>query len=318
MRFRRFITKVKGKSAGEKPIRFVAFSFRLFSKFKGNFIFSISLLLLAVYCLPIFAAAPKIAVIVPEKNVETGKFAEKLKTSLSAKFNVLDESLSETAFRSGAFENPFNLSVEDAKNAGAAIGGDYFLLVKSDSLRRSAFQREEYYEAFAPVFVVSSKTGRLVFWKLQIFESDKRAEAEKLLLDSTHNLSLEIFEKLKIVSKEELNEKISYKIEEVPETTSPESKNLRPPLPYKRFKPEYTRLAYIYDVTATVDVLVDLDEKGAILRAEIVRWAGYGLDESVVETVRKMNWRPAERAGKALPMRVLLRYNFKRIEKEED
>jgi len=29
-----------------------------------------------------------------------------------------------------------------------------------------------------------------------------------------------------------------------------------------------------------------------------------------------MNWRPGERGGKPLPMRVLLRYNFTKIEKE--
>jgi hypothetical protein len=53
------------------------------------------------------------------------------------------------------------------------------------------------------------------------------------------------------------------------------------------------------------------------MRTQIVRWAGYGLDEAVTETVRRMNWRPATRGGKALPIRVLLRYNFKKIEKEE-
>ena len=40
------------------------------------------------------------------------------------------------------------------------------------------------------------------------------------------------------------------------------------------------------------------------------------LDESVDKTVRAMNWRPAERNGKSLPMRFLVRYNFKKIDKE--
>jgi hypothetical protein len=51
-------------------------------------------------------------------------------------------------------------------------------------------------------------------------------------------------------------------------------------------------------VTATIDVLVDVEADGGITKIEIVRWAGFGLDESVAETVRKMNWRPAERNGK--------------------
>ena len=111
-------------------------------------------------------------------------------------------------------------------------------------------------------------------------------------------------------------EKPSRRIEEMPPENSPEAKNFRSPVPYKRIKPEYTGVAYLYGIAATVDILLDLDEKGNILRTEIVRWAGYGLDEAVTDAVRKMNWRPAERAGKPLPLRVLLRYNFKKVEKE--
>ena len=62
--------------------------------------------------------------------------------------------------------------------------------------------------------------------------------------------------------------------------------------------------------------MVDLDANGNILRTDVVRWAGFGLDESVEKTVRSMNWRPAERNGKTLPMRFLVRYNFKKIEKD--
>ena len=87
-------------------------------------------------------------------------------------------------------------------------------------------------------------------------------------------------------------------------------------MPYKRIKPEYTRTAYLYDAKGTVDISVDIDQNGAVKGTEIVRWTGYGLDEAVIEAVRKMNWRPAERGGKTLPMRVLLRYNFTKIEKE--
>ena len=105
-------------------------------------------------------------------------------------------------------------------------------------------------------------------------------------------------------------------IETIPEAGTPAGKDFRPPVPYKRLKPEYTSLAFLYDARATVDILIDLDEKGNIMRTEITRWAGFGLDESVERAVRQMNWRPAERNGKPLPMRFLVRYNFKKIEKE--
>jgi TonB family protein len=57
---------------------------------------------------------------------------------------------------------------------------------------------------------------------------------------------------------------------------------------------------------------VDIDARGEVVRAEITRWAGYGLDESVLDTVKQMHFFPAMRQGVAIPMRVLLRYNFRK------
>lgn len=313
MKLRKFIIKNKRDRTIRSRFRFPP----VFFDFKRILLLYAVFLPVIFQCFLLSADAQKIAVLIPEKTGQTQKFSVEFENSLKQKFNVLDNGLSEAAFRSGVYENPFNLSVFEAKDIGAAIGSEYFFLVKSATLRRSAYKREEFYESFAAVYVVSSRTGRLVFWKLQSFEAEKPFEAEKLLFASTGNLASEIFDKLKLVTKAELNEKPNEKIEQVPAENAEDAKNLRPPLPYKRLKPEYTRLAYIYDVKATVDISIDLNENGEILRTEIVRWAGYDLDESVTNTVRKMNWRPAERNGKTLPMRVLLRYNFKKIEKED-
>ncbi len=262
-------------------------------------------------------AAQKLAVLVPEKTAQSTQFAEKLKTSLSPNFKILDDSLSEIAFLSAKHEKPFNLSLEDAKNVGAAIGCDYFLLIKAENLVRYSFERKEYQESYAAVYAISSRTGRLVFWKLAGDEAENAEKANRKLFASINDLAAEISDKLKSTTKEELNEKPAPKLEELPAEDSPEAKNFRPPLPYRRIKPPYTRIAYLYSVEATVDIEIDVGENGKILRAEIVRWAGFGLDESVDKTIRKMNWRPASRYGKSLPMRVLLRYNFKKIEPEE-
>jgi Gram-negative bacterial TonB protein C-terminal len=264
-----------------------------------------------IFVSPIFAQ--KLAVLVPEKTVQSRSFAEKLETSLSAKFKIPDNSLSEAAFRSVEVENIFNLTKVEAKNIGAILGCDYFLLIKSANQRRVALSKNDYYESFAVIYVISSRTGRLVDWNLQTFEAEKESEAEKLLLASTDQAANKIGEKLKLINKQEPNETNALKIEEVPDENSADAKNFCPPLPFKRFKPEYTRLAYLYSVAATVEIELDLDENGKILRTEIVRWAGFGLDESVTETVRKMNWRAAERNGKTLPMRILLRYNFRKV-----
>jgi TonB family protein len=261
-------------------------------------------------------AAQKVSVLTPEKNGRSETFAERLETSLAPKFRLLNSSLSETAFLSAGIEKPFNMTTEESKIAGAAIGCDFLLLVKSENQRRNSFAKKEYFESYAAVYAVSSRTGRLVFWKLQSFEAAAAAAAEKQLFGSTDQLAGEIFERLSKIAKEELTEKTA-RLEEIPDPDSAAAKNFRSPLPYRRLSPQYTPLANLYSITATVDIEVDFDETGRILRTEIVRWAGYGLDESVTETVRRMNWRPATRDGKPLPIRVLLRYNFKKVEKEE-
>lgn len=265
---------------------------------------------------PIYAQ--KIAILTPEKAGHSEKFAEKLENALAAKFKISDKSLSETAFRSAIAAYPFNLSTEEAKNAGKIIGSNYFLLVKSANQRRTSLSKFDYTEAYAAVYAVSSRTGRLIFWKLVSLEADKPDAAEKKLFASAETLAAEIVENLKRAEEEELTESRTAKIEEMPDANLSEAKNFRPPMPFRRIKPAYTSTAYLYNVEATIDILVDVGEKGDILRTEIVRWAGFGLDESVTETVRKMQWRAAEREGKFQPMRVLLRYNFKKIEKDED
>jgi hypothetical protein len=159
-----------------------------------NFFFAS--LRLCVFALILFhpAFSQKIAVLTPDETVPSQNFAAEIEKKLSAGYAVLDASLSKTAFRSAAFEieNPFNLSVEEAVNVGRAIGCHYFLLVKHETLRRASLKKDDYYESYAVVFAVNSRTGNLVFWKLNSFEADKPSEAEKKLYNSIPNLANEI------------------------------------------------------------------------------------------------------------------------------
>ena len=271
-------------------------------------------------CLCVFSLttdAQKVAVLSPDETLRSRKFGEQLANSLSENFKIPDASLSDAAFSSIKLENPFNLYTSEAKNIGARIGCNYFILVKSETLRRSSFEKNEYYESYAVIYVVSSRTGRLVFWKLNSFEEDLPSRAETKLSESIRKLGSEISTEIKNTEIKEIKETANTQIKDLPDKNSPEAKGFRPPLPYKRIKPEYPKIADFYNIAATIDVVVDVGETGEILRTEIVRWAGYGLDESVEKTVREMNWRAADRNGKPLAMRVLLRYNFKDIETGE-
>jgi hypothetical protein len=273
---------------------------------------------LAIFIIATAVSAQRTAVLTPEGNSQGALFISELKTSLAKKLIVLDDEMSSAAFQSVNPQVPFNMTTEMAMRVGEVIGCQYFILVRTGKSRRVSLEKPPYIEAHAAVFVVSSRSGRLVFWRMQSFEAPESKQAETLLAASAAMLSTEIAERLKTIGSAELLERPIANIEEVPLSELPEAKNFRPPMPYKRIKPEYSSTAYLYSVAATVDALLDVDENGNILRIDIARWAGYGLDEAVTEAIRKMNWRPGEKNGKTLPVRVLLRYNFKKIDKEPE
>lgn len=270
---------------------------------------------LVILSLTHIVAGQRFAVVVPNDDPQSDVIAEVLAGELSSKFDVQDRSMSKAAFRAVAPKLPFNMAVSESKTVGSAIACDYFILVRSETVRRSSFERPEYYESFAAIYTVASRTGKLEDWRNITAEGLKPDASQKALGRLVVQAAPDLVKKLQKLSLLDPSDHRPGQIEELPPENSPESKNFRAPIPFARIKPAYTNLAYLYDITATVEIEVDLDAAGKILRTSIVRWAGYGLDESVETAVRSMNWRPAERNGKPLPMRVLLRYNFKKIEK---
>jgi len=228
-----------------------------------------------------------------------------------------DLEMTKAAFESLRPDNVFNMTVGDARRVGSVIGSDFYIVVRSGTQKRAALEKADYFEAFVSLFAISSRTGRLADWRLLSQKAATENEAENTLTKSLPPTAIEILKGLRSAANDEAREATPPVLEEPPDPTSPAARNYRPPVPYRRVKPEYTRTAYLYDITATIEITVDLDDKGHISHTEITRWAGYGLDENVRRTVTTMNWRPAERDGKPLPTRFLLRYNFKKVEEDE-
>ncbi|MEP7076633.1 MAG: energy transducer TonB [Acidobacteriota bacterium] len=259
------------------------------------------------------AFAQKIAILAPKDDAPNDAIAQEFSAAFGPK--AIDLTLADAAYRSVKFEDPFNLTANQGKQIGAVIGCSGSVIVKAETLRRTSSAQPVYFESYVAIFAVVSRTGHLAYWKLITSEDSSREGAERNLLDSFRKVSANLIE--------EINDKIvkdtpaaNTGFEEMPENGSREAKNFRPPIPYLRIKPEYTPQAYLYDAKGTVEIQVDLDDKGNIVATEIKRWVGFGLEDSVTQAVRKMNWRPGERDGKPLPTRFLLRYNFKKIDKE--
>ena len=235
-------------------------------------------------------------------------------------FALVDSDLARSAAAGAGYDGSLNLALEVAHNIGAAMGADVYCLGEAQTVRRSPSTGPAYFESYASIFVVSARTGRLIFWERPLERRDTPGESEKALLqtlasaESSRHYQLAIRRALEDESAErtEAVESPPPVILGMPDGAADSPKDLREPRPYRRLKPPYPQSAAIAEVEAVVDVLVDVDARGEVGKVQIARWAGYGLDQSVIDTVKQMHFFPAMQEGKAVPMRVLLRYNFRK------
>jgi TonB family protein len=241
-------------------------------------------------------------------------------------FVLLDRDLTSAAARGSGFNGSLNLTTQEARDIGAAIGCEFYFIGDAQTLRRSPSTGSAYFESYASTFIVSARTGRLILWERPLERRDTVAEAEQSLHkvltsgETQHRYRAAIRRALEDerAQRESAIEKPASIIEVMSEDENVENKDTRPPRPFRRFKPPYPEAAARAEIEAVVDVLVDVDARGEISHLEIARWAGYGLDQSVIDTVKQMHFFPAMRSGVAIPMRVLLRYNFRKPPKPED
>jgi TonB family protein len=235
-------------------------------------------------------------------------------------FALLDRDLATAAARGSGFQGSLNLTTQEARDIGAAIGCEFYFIGDAQTLRRSPSTGSAYFESYASIFIVSARTGRLILWERPLERRDTAAEAgqslHKVLTngETRHRYQVAIRRALEDerAQRESAIEKPASIIEVMSEDENVENKDTRPPRPFRRFKPPYPDAAARAEIEAVVDVLVDVDARGEISHVEIARWAGYGLDQSVIDTVKQMHFFPAMRSGVAIPMRVLLRYNFRK------
>jgi TonB family protein len=245
----------------------------------------------------------------------TAQIAESFRAS---QFRIIDSDRARAAANGVDYKGSLNLTVEEARNLASAIGCDFFITGDAQTLRRSPSTSSIYFEAYASLFLVSARTGKLVFWERQEFRRPSAIEAEQTLLKALATApTRERYQStIRRIAEEERNfrataiDRGAPVIELMPDAEA--TSGVRAPRPFRRPKPPYPDAAAHDQVEATVDVLVDIDANGRVGQIEIARWAGYGLDESVINTVKQIDFFPAMRDGVAIPMRVLLRYNFRK------
>jgi len=235
--------------------------------------------------------------------------------------SIVDRDASRSAGRGTGYAGSLNLSLKEARDLGEGIGCDFYFIGDAQTLRRSMSNKPIYFESYASIFLVSSRTGKLVMWDRPSFEAPDPGAAEQKLLEalSRNELASHYWTAIQKASSEEKQQR-ELAVETAPplielapdDEKVAEAEGIRMPRPYRRLRPAYPATAAKADAEAVVDVFVDLDVEGEVVHIDIARWAGFGLDEATVNTVRQLHFFPAARNGKAVPIRVLLRYNFRK------
>lgn len=258
-------------------------------------------------------------------STETARHAtDKLSRALSKdeSLRMIDREESRAAARGLGYEGSLNMALQEARDLGGALGCDFFLTGDAQTLRRSPSSAPIYYEAYASIFIVSTRTGRLILWDRPSFEAASSDEAENSLLnevgvraaryrDAINKAEqMELSERAEVLARATADEPV---IEDAPDDEAAAARaGLRLPHPYRRLRPAYPETAARAEAVATVDVQLEIDAEGEVARTEIIRWGGFGLDEATLSTVRQLHFRPAMRGGVPIPIRILLRYNFRK------
>jgi TonB family protein len=253
------------------------------------------------------------------------KTAERLRAELRSRdqFQIVDPDQTRAAAKGIGYTGSLNLTLNEARDLGAALATDFYILGDAQTLRRSSFARPVYYESYCSIFLVNARTGELILWDRPSLQSDQAAETEDRIWSEIITAGIPGKVALQIVRAQTRAKRLREEqaaavnpepmIQEAPDDEkTAEAQGLRLPRPYRRLRPDYPDTAARAEAEATVDVLVDVRADGEVDKVRIARWAGFGLDEITVATVRKMHFFPAMKNGSPIAMRVLLRYNFRK------
>lgn len=239
----------------------------------------------------------------------------------SGAVQVADADLSRAAAKGVGYSGSLNLTVSEARDLGAALATEFYIIGDAQTLRRSSFEKPVYFESYSSIFLVSTRTGKLLLWDRPSFENSEATRAETLLSqhladDAFTNRLIAVIKKAQEderIQRTVLNPSVDAVIEEAPEDEKVAAdQGIRLPRPFRRLRPGYPDSAARAEAEAVVDVAVDVGADGEVGDVQIIRWAGFGLDESTVATVRQLHFFPAMKNSAPIPMRVLLRYNFRK------
>ena len=230
---------------------------------------------------------------------------------------LIDPAQVKPALAGVGYDGSINMSRDEARRLGAAIGCDFFITGKRDSFTRSDARQESHEEALVGVMIVDARTGELAAFDWINEKAPTRAAALDALTKTLAARAGSYVERMiahrarRDAARDSAN--VVERIEELPDADTAARAGFTPPAFLNRVKPEYSAEAERADITATVEALAVFRADGTVGEIQITRWAGYGLDEAAERAIRQLKFKPATRDGHPVSVRAAVRDNFRRI-----
>jgi TonB family protein len=243
----------------------------------------------------------------------------------AAGFEAVDPEQIRAALRGAGYQNGppgyLNPSLDEARSLGAAVGGDYYFAGRVAVTRRLGANDDHYFEAVAGIYLVEARSGRLVLFDYARATNGEQEPARQELTRLIEARRARYTEAINAASARRLEEAVTPPavidaIEILDGKVT--ARALAAPVFYQRLKPVYTTEAASVELVATVELAAVFGADGKVGEVEILRWAGFGLDESATATVKKLRFKPAARDGRAVSVRALVRYTFRRPPSEAE
>ena len=239
-----------------------------------------------------------------------------------ARVVLMDGAQSRPALAGVGYDGSINMSAQDARRLGAALGCDFFIIGKAETLTRSERENQSHEETLVGLMMVDGRSGHLAVFD---FIAEKSATREASLDGAAKTLAARAPGYVdRIVEFRAARFRIQAPsssaddpVEDIPDEGSTRPAGFSPPAFLNRVKPEYTPEADRAGISATVEAKAVFRRSGEVGEIEITRWAGFGLDESAARAIRQLKFKPATRDGRPVSVRAIVRYNFRRTDAPE-
>jgi TonB family protein len=91
---------------------------------------------------------------------------------------------------------------------------------------------------------------------------------------------------------------------------APAASEVQPPEVLRQAPPRYPEAARLAGLEARVTLRLDIDREGKVSHAEVVEPRGHGFDEAALAAAQQLRFRPAQRQGQPIAVRILFHYDF--------